>query len=97
MKYIYEFSTVGVALSKEEKYSGWTKYQYPSKIKKMGSSHASRNTLDSLTSKISKNLHISKQDATNSLPLYHKIIKSNEDLIEDLQLEEKEIKLMEKF
>ncbi|MFO7794394.1 MAG: replication factor C large subunit [Candidatus Nanohaloarchaea archaeon] len=97
MKYMYEYLTVGVALSKDEKYDGWTKYQYPSKIKKMGSSHASRNRMDSLTSKLGENLHISQRDAINSMPLYREIITSNEDTIEELGLEEKEIELMKKF
>ncbi len=97
MKYMYEYLTVGVALSKEEKYDGWTRYQYPSKIKKMGSSHASRNRMDSLTSKLGKKLHISQREAINSMPLYREIVNSNEETIEELGLEEKEIELMNKF
>ena len=97
MKYMYEYLTVGVALSKDEKYDGWTKYQYPSKIKKMGSSHASRNRMDSLTSKLGENLHISQREAINSMPLYREIINSNEETIKALELEDKEIELMNKF
>ncbi len=97
LKYVYEFLTGGVALSKDEKYDGWTKYQYPSMIKKMGSSRASRNRLDSLTKKMGAELHISQREAKNSMPLYREIINSNEETIEKLGLKEKELELIKKF
>ena len=70
LKYVYDFSTIGVALSKEEKYKGWTKYQYPSKIKQMGQSRASRQKLDSISKKMGEKLHMSKKDVKADLPLY---------------------------
>jgi replication factor C large subunit len=97
LKYVYEFLTGGVALSKDEKYEGWTKYQYPSMIKKMGSSRASRNRLDSLTKKMGSEFHISQREAVNSMPLYTEIITSNQETVEKLGLEEEEIDLMKKF
>lgn len=97
MKYIYEFSTVGVALSKDEKYSGWTKYQYPSKIKKMGSSRASRQKMDTVTSKIGRKLHLSPQDVKNELPFYADLIEANPDLGDQLELEEDEVEFISKF
>jgi len=97
MKYIYEFSTVGVALSKEEKYKGWTKYQYPSKIKKMGSSRASRQKMDTITTKIGRKLRLSKKDVKTDLPFYSDLIEHNPDLKEQLELEEDEIEFISKF
>lgn len=97
MKYIYEFSTVGVALSKEEKYSGWTKYQYPSKIKKMGQTHASRKKMDEVTSKIGEKLHLSPRDVKNDLPFYSRLLKSNEALEDQLELDEDETEFVKKF
>lgn len=97
MKYIYEFSTVGVALSKDEKYSGWTKYQYPSKIKKMGSSRASRQKMDTVTSKIGRKLHLSPKDVKNELPFYADLIDANSDLVDQLELEEDEVEFISKF
>ncbi len=97
MKYIYEFSTVGVALSKEEKYKGWTKYQYPSKIKKMGSSRASRQKMDTITTKIGQKLRLSKKDVKTDLPFYSDLIEHNPDLKEQLELEEDEIEFISKF
>lgn len=97
MKYIYEFSTVGVALSKDEKYSGWTKYQYPSKIKKMGQSRASRKKMREVTSKIGRKLHLSPRDVKNDLPFYSRLLQNNKALNDQLELEEDEIEFVEKF
>ena len=97
MKYIYEFSTVGVALSKDEKYSGWTKYQYPSKIKKMGQSRASRKKMGEVTSKIGRKLHLSPRDVKNDLPFYSRLLQNNKALKDQLELEEDEIEFVEKF
>lgn len=97
MKYIYEFSTVGVALSKDEKYSGWTKYQYPSKIKKMGQSRASRKKMGEVTSKIGRKLHLSPRDVKNDLPFYSRLLQNNKALKDQLELEEDEVEFVEKF
>ncbi|WP_414838174.1 replication factor C large subunit [Candidatus Nanosalina sp. VS9-1] len=97
LKYLYKFSTVGVALSKDQKYSGYTRYQYPSKIKKLGSSRASRKRMESLTSKMSEKLHVSRKEARNSLPLFAILIEENEDLIEQFEFDEDEVELIEKF
>ena len=97
MKYIYEFSTVGVALSKDEKYSGWTKYQYPSKIKKMGQSRASRKKMGEVTSKIGRKLHLSPRDVKNDLPFYSRLLQNNKALKDQLELEEDEFEFVEKF
>lgn len=97
LKYLYKFSTVGVALSKDEKYSGYTKYQYPSKISKMGSSRASRKKMDSVTSKLSEKLHLSRRDATKSLPFISILLEDDEGLAEYFELEEDEIEFVQKF
>lgn len=97
MKYIYEFSTVGVALGKDEKYSGWTKYQYPSKIKKMGQSRASRKKMGEVTSKIGRKLHLSPRDVKNDLPFYSRLLQNNKALKDQLELEEDEVEFVEKF
>jgi len=97
MKYVYEFSTVGVALSKDEKYSGWTKYQYPSKLKKMGSSRASRKKMDTITSKLGEKLRLSQRDVKSDLPFYSDLLDENPDLQDQLELEDDEVKFMAKF
>ncbi|MFB6114735.1 MAG: replication factor C large subunit [Candidatus Nanohalobium sp.] len=97
LKYVYDFSTIGVALSKEEKYKGWTKYQYPSKIKQMGQSHASRQKLDSISSKIGEKLHMSKKDVKSDLPLLAELFEERPEIADSLELEEKEKEFISQF
>jgi len=97
LKYVYDFSTIGVALSKDEKYSGWTKYQYPSKIKQMGQSRASRQKLDSISSKMGEKLHMSKKDIKADLPLYSRLFRERPEIADSLELEEKEIEFLDNF
>lgn len=97
LKYVYSFSTIGVALAKEEKYQGWTKYQYPSKIRQMGQSRASRQKLDSISSKMGEKLHMSKKDVKADLPLYSRLFKERPEIAESLELEEKEVEFIENF
>ncbi|MFB6242163.1 MAG: replication factor C large subunit [Candidatus Nanosalina sp.] len=97
LKYLYKFSTVGVALSKDEKYSGYTKYQYPSKIRQMGSSRGSRKKMDSVTSKIGEELHISSREATKTLPFISRLLEEDEGLAEELELTEDEVEFVSQF
>jgi replication factor C large subunit len=97
LKYVYFFSSVGVALSKDEKYEGWTKYQYPGKIKRMGQTHAARNRMDSIAGKLSDKMHISKREAKRSLPFLAEILDDQPELSEELELDEKEVEFIEKF
>ncbi len=97
LKYVYDFSTIGVALAKEEKYKGWTKYQYPSKIKQMGQSQASRRKLDSISQKMGEKLHMSKKDVKADLPLYANLFRERPEIADSLELEDKEKEFLEKF
>lgn len=97
LKYVYKFSTIGVALSKEEKYDGWTKYQYPSKIRKMGQSRAARNKLEAIGSKIGKKLHVSTATARSELPFLASLMDKDIEVAEQLELEEDEVKFVRKF
>ncbi|MFB6208325.1 MAG: replication factor C large subunit [Candidatus Nanohaloarchaea archaeon] len=96
LKYVYLFSTVGVALSKEEKYSGWTKYQYPSKIRKMGSSRASRRTFSQIAKKLGEKLHISGRESAREMPFLAQIM-DHYPLQEQLELEDEEVEFIKKF
>lgn len=97
LKYVYDFSTIGVALAKEEKYQGWTKYQYPSKIKQMGQSRASRQKLDSISSKMGEKLHMSKKDMKANLPLYSNLFRNRPEIADSLELNETEKEFVENF
>jgi replication factor C large subunit len=97
LKYLYKFATVGVALSKDEKYEGYTKYQYPSKIRQMGSSKGARKKMDSVTSKIGEELHISGREATKTLPFISRMIEENMEIAKDLELTDDEVEFVRKF
>ncbi|MFB6203348.1 MAG: replication factor C large subunit [Candidatus Nanohaloarchaea archaeon] len=98
LKYVYHFSTIGVALAKDEKYSGWTKYQYPSKIRQMGSSRASRNTLQSISSKLGEELHLSSRDVKKMLPEMSVFLENYEEgLQEELELSDDEVEFIHRF
>lgn len=100
LKYVYAFMTVGVALSKEEKYKGWTKYGYPSKIRRMGQSRAARSKRDSIGEKVGDELHISVTEATDMIPLLQLLFEDEEwkeNIVSELQLEDKEVEFIEAF
>ncbi|MFB6265886.1 MAG: replication factor C large subunit, partial [Candidatus Nanohaloarchaea archaeon] len=100
MKYVYDLLTVGVALSKEEKYSGWTKYGYPSRIKKMGRSKAARSKRESIGEKMGEELHVSASEATDMIPFLKLLFRDEEwksGIVESLGLGEKEVEYIEKF
>lgn len=97
LKYVYDFSTIGVALAKEEKYDGWTKYQYPSKIRQMGQSMAARKKLDSISGKMGDKLHLSKRNVKASLPLYSVLFEKRPEIARSLELDEEEQEFISKF
>lgn len=100
LKYVYSFMTVGVALSKQEKYDGWTKYSYPSRIRKMGQSKASRAKLESIGEKAGDKLHISISEATDMVPFLQLLFQNAEwkkNIVDELELEEKEVEFIESF
>ena len=100
LKYVYDLMTVGVALSKEEKYKGFTRYSYPSKIKKMGKSKAMRSKRDRIAKKISKKLHISMDDALGTFMFLKKFLDREdwkESIVKEIDLTEKEVEYIESF
>lgn len=97
LKYVYSFSSIGVALSKEEKYDGWTKYQYPSKIRRMGASRASRNRLETIGKKVGEKLHVSIKDSKQMMPFLARLIENDPEIANQLELEEDEIEFVKDF
>jgi replication factor C large subunit len=97
LRYVYQFSTVGVALAKDEKYSGWTKYQYPSKIRRMGSSRGARNKLESISGKMGEKLHMSKRDVKSELPMFAEFLDHYDGLQDQLKLEDDEVEFIQGF
>lgn len=97
LKYVYHFSSIGISLSKDEKYDGWTKYQYPSKIRKMGQSKASRNKLEEIASKLGAKLHVSRSQAVESMPFIAMLMEEDEELAKSLGLDEDEAEFVAEF
>lgn len=100
MKYVYEFMTVGVALSKDEKYKGWTKYGYPSRIRRMGQSKAAREKRRNIEGKLGEHLHMSTSEATEMIPVLQVLFQREEwkeNIVDRLELEEKEVDYIESF
>ncbi|MCJ7429419.1 MAG: replication factor C large subunit [Candidatus Nanohaloarchaeota archaeon QJJ-5] len=100
LKYVYELMSVGVALSKDEKYSGFTRYQYPSRIKKMGQSKAKRKKRDDIGAKISEQLHVSIEEARTIIPFLQVLFEREQwrkNIIDHLDLTEDEIEYIETF
>ncbi len=97
LKYVFDFSSVGVALSKDEKYDGWTKYQYPDKLKKMGRTKSSRRKMDQVSSKIGNQLHLSQKDVKRTLPLLNILMENDRLDPESLELEEDEVEFIRNF
>jgi replication factor C large subunit len=100
LKYVYDLATVGVALSKDEKYSGWTKYSYPSSIRRMGQSKAARNRREAIGRKVGEELHLSATTATDLIPFLQLMFQREdwkENIVLALGLEEKEVEYIKEF
>jgi len=100
LKYVYGIMTVGVALAKDEKYSGFTRYGYPSRIKKMGRSKSMRNKRDAIGSKIGDALHISITEASETIPVLQELFKRDDwkhNITEHLELDDDEVEFIESF
>ncbi len=61
LRYSSELMSSGVALSREHDYSGWVQYQFPSLLRKLGSSKGTRNLKKELGLKIGKLTHSSSK------------------------------------
>ncbi len=94
LRYSSELMTSGVALSRENDYGGWIQYQFPSLLRKLGSSKGLRNLKKGLGLKIGTEMHSSsKAVISQDLPFLHMIFKKKESAVAlsaglDLSLEE---------
>ena len=97
IRYVYLFTTVGVALAKEERYSGWTNYQYPSKIREMGRSKASRKKRSEIGEKIGQKTHISISRSTSELFFLSKVLNEKPEVGDQLGLTDEEAEFVKDF
>lgn len=98
LKYVYAFMTTGVALAKQDKYEGFTKYAYPSRIRKMGQSKAARAKRESIGAKVGDEMHVSVSEAVDMLPFLRLLFQDEDwkqDIVSRLQLEEDEVEFIE--
>lgn len=98
LKYVYDWLSVGVALAKEEKYKGFTRYSFPSVIKQLGRSKSVRKKKGKIGDKLGDKLHTSASTAAASFPFLKQIFAKEEwrqDCKQSLDLTEEEIKFIE--
>ncbi len=63
LKYVNALATAGVALSKQDTYRKFSKYQFPSSIRMLGQTRKNRELLKSMNRKVAQKLHVSVWDA----------------------------------
>ncbi len=94
LRYSSEIMTSGVALSRENDYGGWIQYQFPSFLRKLGSSKGLRNLKKGLGLKIGNEMHSSsKAVISQDLPFFQIAFQKKENAVAmsaglDLTLEE---------
>ena len=93
LRYVNALSVGGVAASKKCVHNSFTPYAFPSDIRALSSSKASRYTLKELCSKIGGKLHLSRHEAMKTLPLLS-LMKGTGEYFE---LDKKEAKLLAEF
>ncbi|MFH1432841.1 MAG: replication factor C large subunit [archaeon] len=69
LHYVFQLLSVGVAVSKDEKYPGMLEYHFPTKIAMMAQTRFRRASEGALLGKLSMRLHVSKHIARQYLPL----------------------------
>jgi len=75
-RYAGVLMTAGVALSKESKYHGFTRYSFPSFISYLGRTKGSRGARKSVAQKIGKFCHVSTKRAIQDyLPMFKELMK----------------------
>ncbi len=101
MKYYIDLMSAGVALAKEKKYGGFTRYKPPQRLKRYGRSKGERKAMDGIHDKIGKELHVSSSKMKlEYVPLFQWLMENNietTDRFREWGLEEKEIEVLKKF
>ncbi len=73
----------GVSLAKQEEYSGYTRYKFPSLIRKLGSTKSERNIRESIARKIGRKCHVSVNTAIKDyLPMLKEMMNNKEKRIQ---------------
>lgn len=81
-RYASDLMSTGVSLSKEETYSGFTRYSFPSMIRYLSSSKSTRAMRKSIASKIGKQCHVSTKVAIKDyVPMFFELMKDKEKAV----------------
>jgi len=81
-RYASVLMSSGVALAKKEKYFSWTKYAYPSLIKKLSSTKSMRSFFKSFGLKVGSQVHLSSKKAVSYyLPMFNELMKDKEEAV----------------
>jgi len=92
LKYSIALSTAGVALAKKNVYNQFTKYAFPTYLRMMSQSVASRAMRKAVGTKIGHRLHSSSRRARDFFPIMKEIAKKNtEDVMHFYDLDEDEV------
>lgn len=97
--YVTDLVTGGVATAKENSYSGWTRYQFPTWLRKMGRSKAQRSRREGLEDKVGAAFHTGARTAREHMfPPLGFIAQRSEHfaahLAADLELDDDELALL---
>jgi len=97
--YASDLMTGGVATAKTQRYSGWTRYQFPTWLRKMGSSKKARKLRDEFGAKVGEAFHTGTKTAREHVvPALSFIAQNHRDLAvqlaADLELTEDELGLL---
>ncbi len=100
LKYVIFLFTAGVSAAKEETPHGYTRYQFPSFIKKLSRTKSKRSKLDGIAKRIGKETHSSPHDVlVDDWFLYKKLFSSKEtaeELADEFELTKKELSFLKK-
>ena len=78
--YASDLMTGGVALAKERPYLGFNRYNFPSWLKKMGGSKATRKLRNEISKKIGNQFHFSSKKGLEMLPSFISLFERDREL-----------------
>jgi len=94
-RYSAELATTGVALSRNNEYTGWSRYQFPGLLRKLSANMAKRRLKKALAKKAGKKTHSSSRTViSEDLPFLKMLFKNKEKAVQltaAFEFDEKEV------
>ncbi len=82
-RYSAELATTGVALSRNNEYTGWSRYQFPSLLRKLSANMAKRRLKKELAKKAGKKTHSSSRTViSEDIPFLKMLFKNKEKAVQ---------------